>query len=84
MMEQVTCGEWTGLQALFLNDCPFAYYVYSFACRLQLALMAARKVIPVSQFFSKMALVINLVDSSCKRHDQLNKALAEEIAKTYY
>ena len=26
-------GEWNGLQALFLNDCPFAYYVHCFANR---------------------------------------------------
>jgi hypothetical protein len=26
-------GEWKGLQALFLNDCPFAYYVHCFAHR---------------------------------------------------
>ncbi|OMO49685.1 hypothetical protein COLO4_38446 [Corchorus olitorius] len=36
-------GEWHGLQALFLNDCPFAYYVHCFAHRLQLALVAASK-----------------------------------------
>jgi hypothetical protein len=33
------CGEWKGLQALFLNDCSYAYYVYCFAHRLQLALV---------------------------------------------
>ena len=24
-------GAWNGLQALFLKDCPYAYYVYCFA-----------------------------------------------------
>jgi len=24
-------GEWNGLQALFLTDCPYAYYVHYFA-----------------------------------------------------
>jgi len=33
-------GEWKGLQALFLNDCPCAYYVHCFAHRLQLALVS--------------------------------------------
>ena len=33
------CGEWKGLQALVLNDCPYAYYVHCFAHRLQLALV---------------------------------------------
>ncbi|XP_073220907.1 uncharacterized protein, partial [Cicer arietinum] len=31
-------GEWNGLQALFMKDCPYAYYVHCFAHRLQLAL----------------------------------------------
>ncbi|XP_030964211.1 uncharacterized protein LOC115985412 [Quercus lobata] len=37
------CGEWKGLQALVLNDCPYAYYVHCFARRLQLALVAASR-----------------------------------------
>ncbi|XP_073153223.1 uncharacterized protein [Henckelia pumila] len=34
-------GSWNGLQALFLRDCPCAYYVHCFAHRLQLALTTA-------------------------------------------
>ncbi|XP_026452251.1 uncharacterized protein LOC113352670 [Papaver somniferum] len=34
-------GAWNGLQALFLRDCPYAYYVHCFAHRLQLALVEA-------------------------------------------
>jgi hypothetical protein len=26
-------GEWNGLQALVLKDCPYAYYVHCFAHR---------------------------------------------------
>ena len=33
-------GPWNRLQALFLIDCPYAYYVHCFAHRLQLALVA--------------------------------------------
>jgi hypothetical protein len=45
-------GEFNGLQALFLKDCPYAYYVHFYAHCLQLALVAASKdVVPVSQFF---------------------------------
>ncbi|XP_028113908.1 zinc finger MYM-type protein 1-like [Camellia sinensis] len=74
-------GEWTGLQALFLHDCHFAYYVHCFAHRLQLALVATtREVIPVAQFFSYLAFIVNLCGSSCKRHDQLKVAQAKEIA----
>ncbi|XP_059663515.1 uncharacterized protein LOC132309200 [Cornus florida] len=35
--------EWNGLQALFLNDCPYEYYVHCLAHRLQLALVAASR-----------------------------------------
>ncbi|XP_074370625.1 uncharacterized protein LOC141711835 [Apium graveolens] len=33
-------GAFNGLQALFLKDCPYAYYVHCFSHRLQLALAA--------------------------------------------
>ena len=60
-------GEWTGLPALFLHDNHFTYYVHCFAHRLQLALVAtAREVIPIVQFFSYLALTVNLCGSSCK------------------
>ena len=60
------------MQALFLNDNPYAYYVHCFAHRLQLALVAAsREVIPVHQFFSNLAFIVNVVCSSSKRHDEL-------------
>ncbi|XP_073219458.1 uncharacterized protein [Cicer arietinum] len=36
-------GEWNGLQALFMKDCPYAYYVHCFAHRLQLALVSASR-----------------------------------------
>ena len=77
------CGEWNGLQALFLNDCPYAYYVnHCMAHRLQLALVAAsRKVIPVHQFFLKLISIINIVGALCKRNDELQAAQAIEVAK---
>ena len=36
-------GEWNGLQALILKDCPYAYYIHCLAHQLQLALVAASK-----------------------------------------
>jgi hypothetical protein len=36
-------GEWNGLQAKFVEECPYAYYVHCFAHQLQLALVAASK-----------------------------------------
>nr|KYP38442.1 Zinc finger MYM-type protein 1 [Cajanus cajan] len=74
-------GEWNGLQAIFLNDCPYAYYVHCFAHRLQLSLVAAsREVIPIHQFFSKLTFIVNIVSSSSKRHDKLQATKLDEIA----
>lgn len=73
-------GEWNGLQALVLNDCPYAYYVHCFAHKLQLTLVASsREIIPVSQFFSNLVFIINVVCASSKRHDDLQRAKAKEI-----
>lgn len=73
-------GEFNGLKALLLKDSPYAYYVHCFAHRLQLALVAAtREVIPIEQFFTKLAIIINLVDASSKRHDELEAAQRAEI-----
>ncbi|KAF2289443.1 hypothetical protein GH714_036213 [Hevea brasiliensis] len=36
-------GEWSGLQALFLSECPYSYYIHCFAHRLQIALVAASR-----------------------------------------
>ena len=69
------CGEWKGLQALVLKDCPYAYYVHCFAHRLQLALVAAsREVIPIHEFFLNLNFIITIVGFSCKRNDELRAA----------
>ena len=76
------CGEWKGLQALVLNDCPYAYYAHCFAHRLQLALVAAsREVIPIHEFFLNLNFIITTVDSSCKCNDELRAAQATKIAR---
>lgn len=68
-------GEWNGLQALILRDCPYAYYVHCYAHRLQLALVAAsREVVHIHEFFTQLTLVVNIVTASSKRHDQLQAA----------
>ncbi|XP_028104127.1 uncharacterized protein LOC114303186 [Camellia sinensis] len=72
------------LQALFCVECPFAYYVHCFAHWLQLALVGASKqVISINQFFSYLTRAINIVSSSCKRHDQLRAAQAADIAEKF-
>ncbi|GMY39380.1 TTF-type domain-containing protein [Fagus crenata] len=74
-------GAWNGLQALFLKDCPYAYYVHCFAHQLQLALVAAAKDVPdVWKFFSKLNSIVNLVGVSPKRHMELKNIKAAELA----
>ncbi|KAK9671277.1 hypothetical protein RND81_12G018900 [Saponaria officinalis] len=73
-------GQFNGLQALFLRECPYTYYVHCFAHRLQLSLNAAAKgVHDVWQFFSTLTMIVNFVDSSAKRHSMLKKFREEEI-----
>jgi hypothetical protein len=75
-------GESNGLQALFLRECPYAYYVHCYAHRLQLALVASAKdVVPASQFFQKLLFIVNTVDSSSKHHDELHDAQMVELAR---
>ena len=75
-------GELNGLQSLFLKVCPYAYYVHCYAHRLQLALVdASKEVVPVAQFFQKLIFIINNVDSSSKRHDELHDAQLVELAR---
>ncbi|KAL5854183.1 hypothetical protein ACOSQ4_003985 [Xanthoceras sorbifolium] len=73
-------GEWNGLQALFLNECPYAYYIHCMAHRLQLALVgSSREVIPVYQFFSKLTSAVNIIGASCKRNSELQSAQKDAI-----
>ena len=72
-------GEWNGLQALFLNECPYAYYVHCLAHQLQLALVAAAS--EVAEVLSKLGFFINIVTSSSKRHDQLEASQLIEITR---
>ncbi|XP_050241219.1 uncharacterized protein LOC126690129 [Quercus robur] len=75
-------GMWNVLQALILNDCPYAYYIHCFAHRLQLALVkASKQVVPISHFFLMLLFLIKIVNASCKRNEQLKFANANEIAR---
>ena len=46
-------GAWNGLQALFLKEYPYAYYVHCFAHRLQLDLVGASTKKPVFVYLSQ-------------------------------
>ncbi|XP_024190147.1 uncharacterized protein LOC112194124 [Rosa chinensis] len=75
-------GEFNGLQALFREECPSAYYVHCFAHRLQLTLNAAAKgVHDIWEFFSTLNFIVNFVDSSTKRHSALKVIREEEIVE---
>ena len=65
-------GEWNGLKALILNECPYAYYIHCMTYQLQLALVAAsREVHEVHNFFQHANFIINVVSASPKRNDEL-------------
>ena len=67
--------EWNGLQALFLKECPYVYYVHCMAHRLQLALVTTyREVKFVHQFFDHLTNIINIVVGSSKLNDELQYA----------
>ncbi|XP_057786802.1 uncharacterized protein LOC131004197 [Salvia miltiorrhiza] len=73
-------GSWNGLQALFLRDCPYAYYIHCFAHRPQLAIVSAAKDIGVVwEFISHLDNVVNIITSSPKRVSQLHVAQRHEI-----
>ena len=73
--------EFNGLQVLFREECPYAYYVHFFAHRLQLVLNAAAKgVDDIYTFFGTLNFVVNFVNSSAKRHSALKATREEEIA----
>ncbi|XP_059627182.1 uncharacterized protein LOC132269976 [Cornus florida] len=75
-------GEWNGVQALFLKECPFVYYVHCFVHRLQLALVAATKDEPnIWQFLSHLTCIVNLVASSPKHLAELKSFQRDEIAR---
>ncbi|XP_052203196.1 uncharacterized protein LOC127808670 [Diospyros lotus] len=73
-------GTWNELQALFLRDYPYAYYVHCFAHRLQLALISAAKDVSVIwEFFSHLDNVINIINSSSQRISELQNAQRKEV-----
>ena len=75
-------GEWNGLKALILKECPYAYYIHCMAHQLQLALVAAsREVHEVHNFFQHANFIINVVSASPKRNDELLANQAAEIAR---
>ncbi|KAI3746066.1 hypothetical protein L6452_08485 [Arctium lappa] len=73
-------GKFNGLKALILNDNESAFYIHCFAHQLQLVVVAvAKKHDGVKDFFDLLALVVTVVNSSCKRKDMLRESHKDRI-----
>ncbi|XP_074346932.1 uncharacterized protein LOC141685745 [Apium graveolens] len=73
-------GAFNGLQALFMKDCPYVYYVHYFAHHLQLALVGAtEKQDSICEFFSMLSNIVNIVAGSSKRLLELQAAHGIEV-----
>jgi hypothetical protein len=65
-------GEFHGLQRRVIDVNPYAFYIHCFAHQLQLVVVSVAKCCSsVTDFFNYTTLIVNTVNSSCKRHDQL-------------
>ncbi|XP_024178694.1 zinc finger MYM-type protein 1-like [Rosa chinensis] len=73
-------GELNGLKTLILNENKCAFYVHCFAHQLQLALVAVAKNHDlVSEFFTLVGNVVNVVGASAKRRDILREKHGDDI-----
>ncbi|KAJ9565413.1 hypothetical protein OSB04_001379 [Centaurea solstitialis] len=73
-------GKFNGLKALILSENESAFYVHCFAHQLQLVVVAvAKKHDGVRDFFDLLALVVTVVNSSCKRKDMLRESHKDRI-----
>jgi hypothetical protein len=65
-------GQFRGLQRLILDENPYAFYIHCSAHQLQLVVVAVAKCCySVLDFFNFTTLVVNTVNASCKRHDEV-------------
>ena len=76
-------GEFNGLQSLIMRENSSAYYVHCFAHQLQLVLVAiVRKHKGVSDFFTKVSILLNVVGGSAKRREMIRDINLKEMSKT--
>ncbi|KAI3702819.1 hypothetical protein L6452_28571 [Arctium lappa] len=76
--------EFNGLKALILRENNAAYYVYCFAHQLQSVVVAvAKEHLGVGNFFDMMAILMNVVCSSCKQTDVIRENLKEKVQKAF-
>ncbi|XP_050150535.1 uncharacterized protein LOC126625502 [Malus sylvestris] len=75
-------GKLNGLKTKILNKYPQAFYIHCFAHQLQLALVfVAKENEDVANFFVNASSLVNLIGSSCKRHDAFIEKQQEQIQK---
>ncbi|KAJ0969869.1 hypothetical protein J5N97_022746 [Dioscorea zingiberensis] len=75
-------GQFNGLKALILNENPFAFYVHCFAHQLQLVVVSvAKSILAISDFFSYVTMIVNIVGASCKRRDALLQKHHDKIVE---
>jgi hypothetical protein len=75
-------GQFNGLKSLIMRENSTAYYVHCFAHQLQLVVVAVvRKHKEVSNFFSMITTLINVVGGSAKRRDMIRDINLEEMSK---
>nr|CAD39903.2 OSJNBa0065B15.7 [Oryza sativa Japonica Group] len=75
-------GEFNGLQSLIMREYSSAYYVHCFAHQLQLVLVdIVRKHKDVSDFFTKISILLNVVGGSSKRRDLIRDINVKEMSK---
>ncbi|KAJ9545337.1 hypothetical protein OSB04_025044 [Centaurea solstitialis] len=73
-------GKFNGLKALILSENESAFYLHCFAHQLQLVIVAvAKKHDGVKDFFDLLALVVTVVNSSCKRKDMIRESHKDRI-----
>jgi hypothetical protein len=74
-------GEFCGLQRLILDENPYAHYIHYFAHQCQLVIVVAKCCSSEREFFEYTSMVANIVNVSCRRHDQLVQEHHDEIVR---
>jgi len=73
-------GEFHGLQRKILDENPHAFFIHCFAHQFQLVVVSVAKCCSsVFDFFNITTLIVNTVNASCKRRDQLAQQHHENI-----
>ncbi len=73
-------GKINGQKTLIIKESPSAYYIHCFAHQLQLVLVSVAKGNhDCVWFFTQVSHLLNIVGTSCKRHDMLRDVRAQKI-----